>query len=81
MMWKLTMHMILLECLTVTVFFAIVAAVETGSLVFVTIIVAAASSHNPTLVGALTRLQRCAFSRSREIQIIDAQALTTVSNQ
>ncbi|XP_050909080.1 receptor-like protein kinase ANXUR2 [Lathyrus oleraceus] len=42
-------------------------------------IVAAANSHNPTLVGALTRLQRCAFSRSREIQIIDAQALTTNS--
>ncbi|KAI5425871.1 hypothetical protein KIW84_031626 [Lathyrus oleraceus] len=58
-------------------FFATVVVVETGSLVFVTMIVAAASSHNPTLVGALTRLQRCAFIRSREIQIIDAQALTT----
>ncbi|KAI5405567.1 putative mediator of RNA polymerase II transcription subunit 37c, variant 2, partial [Lathyrus oleraceus] len=33
--------------------------------------VAAVSSRNPTLVGALTRLQRCAFSRSWEIQIID----------
>ncbi|KAI5399684.1 hypothetical protein KIW84_064858 [Lathyrus oleraceus] len=44
-------------------------------------IVAAASSHNPTLVGVLTRLKRCAFSRSRKIQIIDAQALTTLQRQ
>ena len=30
--------------------------------------VAAASSRNPTLAGALTRLQRCAFSGSWEVQ-------------
>jgi len=29
--------------------------------------VAAASSRNPTLAGALTRLQRCAFSGSWEV--------------
>lgn len=31
--------------------------------------VAAASSRNPTLAGALTRLQRCAFSGSWEVYI------------
>ncbi|CAL5215013.1 unnamed protein product [Lathyrus oleraceus] len=41
--------------------------------------VAAASSRNPTLAGALTRLQRCAFSGSWEIRIIAAQALTTIA--
>ncbi|KAG8376312.1 hypothetical protein BUALT_Bualt09G0050200 [Buddleja alternifolia] len=41
--------------------------------------VAAASSRNPTLSGALTRLQRCAFSGSWEIRIIAAQALTTIA--
>ncbi|KAK6235766.1 hypothetical protein SCA6_011103 [Theobroma cacao] len=55
--------------------------------------VAAASSRNPTLVGALTRLQRCAFSGSWEcvvyvfavcpklsqVRIVAAQALTTVA--
>ncbi|GMI92922.1 TPLATE-associated SH3 domain containing protein [Hibiscus trionum] len=41
--------------------------------------VAAASSRNPTLAGALTRLQRCAFSGSWEVRIIAAQALTTVA--
>ncbi|XP_058732164.1 uncharacterized protein LOC131603757 isoform X1 [Vicia villosa] len=41
--------------------------------------VAAASSRNPTLAGALTRLQRCAFSGSWEIRIIAAQALTTMA--
>lgn len=30
--------------------------------------VAAASSRNPTLAGALTRLQRCAFSGSWEVR-------------
>ncbi|MCD7469094.1 hypothetical protein HAX54_007887 [Datura stramonium] len=40
--------------------------------------VAAASSRNPTLSGALTRLQRCAFNGSWEVRIIAAQALTTV---
>lgn len=33
--------------------------------------VAAASSRNPTLAGALTRLQRCAFSGSWEVRISD----------
>lgn len=32
--------------------------------------VAAASSRNPTLAGALTRLQRCAFSGSWEVCIL-----------
>lgn len=32
--------------------------------------VAAASSRNPTLAGALTRLQRCAFSGSWEVESI-----------
>ncbi|KAL8488232.1 hypothetical protein ACS0TY_024496 [Phlomoides rotata] len=41
--------------------------------------VAAASSRNPTLAAALTRLQRCAFSGSWEIRIIAAQALTTIA--
>ncbi|KAL3535010.1 hypothetical protein ACH5RR_003471 [Cinchona calisaya] len=41
--------------------------------------VAAASSRNPTLAGALTRLQRCAFSGSWEVRIIAAQALTTMA--
>ncbi|KAB1212014.1 hypothetical protein CJ030_MR5G025398 [Morella rubra] len=41
--------------------------------------VAAASSRNPTLAGALTRLQRCAFSGSWEIRITAAQALTTIA--
>ncbi|XP_061347585.1 uncharacterized protein LOC133293078 [Gastrolobium bilobum] len=41
--------------------------------------VAAASSRNPTLASALTRLQRCAFSGSWEIRIIAAQALTTMA--
>ncbi|XWS71083.1 hypothetical protein CRYUN_Cryun03dG0107200 [Craigia yunnanensis] len=41
--------------------------------------VAAASSRNPTLAGALTRLQRCAFSGSWEVRIVAAQALTTVA--
>ncbi|GAV67567.1 SH3_1 domain-containing protein [Cephalotus follicularis] len=41
--------------------------------------VAAASSRNPTLAGALTRLQRCAFSSSWEVRIIAAQALTTMA--
>ncbi|KAK7251462.1 hypothetical protein RIF29_34686 [Crotalaria pallida] len=41
--------------------------------------VAAASSRNPTLAGALTRLQRCAFSGGWEIRIIAAQALTTMA--
>ncbi|KAL6496434.1 hypothetical protein OROGR_029692 [Orobanche gracilis] len=41
--------------------------------------VAAASSRNPTLAGALTRLQRCAFSGSWEIRIVAAQALTTMA--
>ncbi|KAK2383252.1 NAC (No Apical Meristem) domain transcriptional regulator superfamily protein [Trifolium repens] len=37
------------------------------------------SSRNPTLAGALTRLQRCAFNGSWEIRIIAAQALTTMA--
>uniref|UniRef100_A0A2P2LHX4 Uncharacterized protein n=1 Tax=Rhizophora mucronata TaxID=61149 RepID=A0A2P2LHX4_RHIMU len=41
--------------------------------------VAAASSRNPTLAGALTRLQRCAFSGSWEVRITAAQALTTIA--
>ncbi|KAK3003231.1 hypothetical protein RJ639_020086 [Escallonia herrerae] len=41
--------------------------------------VAAAGSRNPTLAGALTRLQRCAFSGSWEVRIIAAQALTTMA--
>ncbi|XP_038698487.1 uncharacterized protein LOC119996058 isoform X2 [Tripterygium wilfordii] len=41
--------------------------------------VAAASSRNPTLAGALTRLQRCAFIGSWEVRIVAAQALTTIA--
>lgn len=41
--------------------------------------VAAASSRNPTLASALTRLQRCAFSGSWEVRIVAAQALTTLA--
>ncbi|OAY70125.1 hypothetical protein ACMD2_14288 [Ananas comosus] len=41
--------------------------------------VAAASSRNPTLAGALTRLQRCAFSGSWEVRIVAVQALTTMA--
>ncbi|KAJ8753244.1 hypothetical protein K2173_017858 [Erythroxylum novogranatense] len=41
--------------------------------------VAAASSRNPTLASALTRLQRCAFSGSWEVRIIAAQALTKIA--
>ncbi|RAL48180.1 hypothetical protein DM860_005604 [Cuscuta australis] len=41
--------------------------------------VAAASSRNPTLSGALTRLQRCAFNGSWEVRIIAVQALTTIA--
>ncbi|PKA51999.1 DEAD-box ATP-dependent RNA helicase ISE2, chloroplastic [Apostasia shenzhenica] len=41
--------------------------------------VAAASSRNPTLVGALTRLQRCAFSGSWEVRIVAVQALITLA--
>ncbi|KAJ8445214.1 hypothetical protein Cgig2_024420 [Carnegiea gigantea] len=41
--------------------------------------VAAASSRNPTLATALTRLQRCAFNGSWEIRITAAQALTTMA--
>ncbi|GLT28627.1 hypothetical protein SLA2020_035460 [Shorea laevis] len=41
--------------------------------------VAAASSRNPTLAGALTRLQRCAFSGSWEVRIVAIQALTTMA--
>ncbi|GAB4854056.1 hypothetical protein Ancab_022637 [Ancistrocladus abbreviatus] len=41
--------------------------------------VAAASSRNPTLASALTRLQRCAFNGSWEVRIIAAQALTTLA--
>ncbi|KAL3368880.1 hypothetical protein AABB24_009603 [Solanum stoloniferum] len=41
--------------------------------------VAAASSRNPTLAGALTRLQRCAFNGSWEVRIIASQALTTIA--
>ncbi|KAF2613848.1 hypothetical protein F2Q70_00008117 [Brassica cretica] len=41
--------------------------------------VAAASSRNPTLAGALTRLQRCAFSGSWEVRIVAIQALTTIA--
>ncbi|GAB2276206.1 hypothetical protein Dimus_010941 [Dionaea muscipula] len=41
--------------------------------------VAAASSRNPTLATALTRLQRCAFNGSWEVRIIAAQALTTMA--
>ncbi|XP_006651241.1 uncharacterized protein LOC102704044 [Oryza brachyantha] len=41
--------------------------------------VAAASSRNPTLASALTRLQRCAFSGSWEIRIASVQALTTIA--
>ncbi|KAG1337766.1 hypothetical protein COCNU_04G000720 [Cocos nucifera] len=41
--------------------------------------VAAASSRNPTLSGALTRLQRCAFSGSWEVRIIAVQALITMA--
>uniref|UniRef100_M8C165 Uncharacterized protein n=1 Tax=Aegilops tauschii TaxID=37682 RepID=M8C165_AEGTA len=38
-----------------------------------------ASSRNPTLASALTRLQRCAFSGSWEIRIAAVQALTTIA--
>ena len=41
--------------------------------------VAAASSRNPTLARALTRLQGCAFSGSWEVRIIVAQALITIA--
>ncbi|KAG9160397.1 hypothetical protein Leryth_008799 [Lithospermum erythrorhizon] len=41
--------------------------------------VAAASSRNPTLFNALTRLQRCAFSGSWEVRIVAAQALTSMA--
>ncbi|KAJ0805325.1 putative SH3 domain-containing protein [Helianthus annuus] len=41
--------------------------------------VAAASSRNPTLANALTRLQRCAFIGSWEVRIIASQALTTMA--
>lgn len=41
--------------------------------------VAAASSRNPTLATALTRLQRCAFNGSWEIRIVAVQALTTMA--
>ncbi|KAG0468106.1 hypothetical protein HPP92_017434 [Vanilla planifolia] len=41
--------------------------------------VAAASSRNPTLAGALTRLQRCAFSGSWEVRIVAVQALITLA--
>ncbi|XP_057540987.1 uncharacterized protein LOC130818794 isoform X2 [Amaranthus tricolor] len=41
--------------------------------------VAAASSRNPTLASALTRLQRCAFNGSWEIRIVAVQALTTMA--
>ncbi|KAG1365847.1 hypothetical protein COCNU_12G008470 [Cocos nucifera] len=41
--------------------------------------VAAASSRNPTLAGALTRLQRCAFSGSWEVRIVAVQALITMA--
>lgn len=34
--------------------------------------VAAASSRNPTLAGALTRLQRCAFSGSWEVLVLES---------
>ncbi|RZR80144.1 hypothetical protein BHM03_00006072 [Ensete ventricosum] len=40
--------------------------------------VAAASSRNPTLAGALTRLQRCAFSGSWELYIFLPLCLLTV---
>jgi len=35
--------------------------------------VAAASSRNPTLAGALTRLQRCAFNGSWEVEVLSPQ--------
>lgn len=41
--------------------------------------VAAASSRNPTLAGALTRLERCAFGGSWEVRIVAAQALITIA--
>ncbi|KAH7351861.1 hypothetical protein KP509_19G017700 [Ceratopteris richardii] len=41
--------------------------------------VAAASSRNPTLAGALTRLQRCAFGGSWEVRVVAAQALITIA--
>ncbi|XP_020250427.1 uncharacterized protein LOC109827820 [Asparagus officinalis] len=41
--------------------------------------VAAANSRNPTLAGALTRLQRCAFSGSWEVRIVAAQALISLA--
>ncbi|KAL8191562.1 hypothetical protein R6Q57_028293 [Mikania cordata] len=42
-------------------------------------IVAAASSRNPTLVSALTRLQKCTFSSSWEVRIAATQALITMA--
>eukprot|EP00249_Psilotum_nudum_P022201 c28414_g1_i1 orf=316-3969(-) len=41
--------------------------------------VAAASSRNPTLAGALTRLQRCSIIGSWEVRIVAAQALMTIA--
>lgn len=41
--------------------------------------VAAASSRNPTLAGALTRLERCAFGGSWEVRIVAVQALFTIA--
>ncbi|CAK9198631.1 unnamed protein product [Sphagnum troendelagicum] len=41
--------------------------------------VAAASSRNPTLAGAVSRLERCAISGSWEVRIITAQALVTIA--
>ncbi|KAI5065823.1 hypothetical protein GOP47_0018447 [Adiantum capillus-veneris] len=41
--------------------------------------VAAASSRNPTLAGALTRLERCAFGGSWEVRLVAAQALITIA--
>lgn len=41
--------------------------------------VAAANTRNPTLAGALTRLQRCAFSGNWEVRIVAAQALITLA--
>ncbi|CAN6454241.1 unnamed protein product [Victoria cruziana] len=41
--------------------------------------VAAAGSRNPTLAGALTRLQRCSFIGSWEVRIVAVQALTTMA--
>lgn len=41
--------------------------------------VTAASSRNPTLAGALTRLQRCAFSGSWEVRIVAVQSLISLA--